>query len=100
MPLLGGCVERRRSGTVGDMEKIHRSGDTHSPPDRSNFCGRDFSSILGDSSVQVSLQPRPMKLSPQRKIFPVRLGAIRDAIPGPTSEHWKRFLEQASQKCI
>ena len=42
-------------------------------PDHSRFCGRDFSSIPGVSSVQVLLQQRPMKLSPQRNFFPVRL---------------------------
>jgi hypothetical protein len=100
----GGQLNHLLSGGVplpsGDMEKIHRSGDAHSPPDRSNFCSRDFSLILGDSSVQVSLQPRPMKLSPQRKFFPVRLGPSRDAIPRPTSQHRKQCLQQASQKCI
>ena len=82
--LVKDCIVLVLSGGIplpsGDMEKIHRPGDAHSSPDRSNFCGRDFSSILGDSSVQMSLQPRPMKLSPQRKFFPVRLGASRDAI--------------------
>ena len=94
--MSGGVLLRYCCG----YRKRHRSADAHFLPNRSRFCSRDISSILGVSSVQVSLQPRPVKLSPQRKSFPVRLGASRDAIPGPTSEHRKRCLQQASQKCI
>jgi hypothetical protein len=48
---------RERTG-VG---KKHRSIDAQFQPDRSRFCGRDFHRFLGS---QVSLQQRPLKLSP------------------------------------